>query len=164
MRLILALALFAAACGAPELHPSADAEHAAPQEGVIVSDGWAPPTPNGVNVSAGFLTIVNHTGSDDRIVAVTSPRAGRVEIHEMALVGAVMQMRPVESLAAAAGQTVTLAPGGLHLMFYEVTQPFAQGETIPVQITFERAGAMDVALAVRPPNAPAAQAAQHGGH
>jgi len=162
MRWILALAVLGvAACGAPELTPS---EHAAPAAPIAISDPWAAPTPGGVNVSAGYLTITNSTDAEDRLIAITSPRAGRAEIHEMAMEGAIMQMRPVAALPIAAGQSVTLAPGGAHIMFYDVTQPFAVGETIPVQLTFEHGGVVDATLTVRVPGAAPAPAADHGGH
>jgi copper(I)-binding protein len=68
-------------------------------------------------------------------------------------------MRPVETLEIAAGERADLAPGGMHLMFYGVSQPFAEGEEIPVQLTFETAGAIDAVLPVRR-SAPE----NHGGH
>jgi periplasmic copper chaperone A len=152
MRMVFALcALFAlAACGAP---PSPTE----PSGGVEISAAWAAPTPGGVDVSAGYLTIANSTAENDRLVAAASPRAERVEIHEMAMDGAVMRMRRAEALDIPAGEQVALAPGGLHLMFFGVTQPFAEGEEIPVTLTFERAGAVDVTLPVQrgPDAAPA---------
>jgi copper(I)-binding protein len=67
----------------------------------------------------------------------------------MSMEGAVMQMRPAGPLPIPARQSVTLAPNGLHLMFMGVTQPFAEGEEIPVRLSFEHAGAVDVSLPVR---------------
>lgn len=135
-------ALVLAACGAPTEAPS-------PAASIEVSGAWAAPTPGGVNISAGYLTIANSSAADDRLVAAASPHAERVEIHEMAMDGAVMRMRQVEGLDVPAGQQVALAPGGLHLMFFGVAQPFAEGEEIPVTLTFERAGAVDVTLPVQ---------------
>lgn len=68
--------------------------------------------------------------------------------------GAVMQMRAVERLEIAAGQDVQLGPGGMHLMFFGVTEPFAEGQTIPVHLVFETAGAVDVNLPVNRRGAP----------
>lgn len=123
-----------------------------------IEQPWAAPTPAGVDVSAGYLVIHNRTSSDDRLLGVTSPRAERVEVHEMTMDGAVMQMRPVESPTIAAGQSLTFGPGGMHLMFNGVAEPFAEGQQIPIQLTFEHAGAIDVTLPVR-----AASPEAHGG-
>ncbi|RWX20771.1 copper chaperone PCu(A)C, partial [Rhizobium leguminosarum] len=44
--------------------------------------------------------------------------------------------------------TVKLEPGNLHLMFQKVKTPFKQGDTVPVTLTFERAGKVDLVLQV----------------
>ncbi len=154
----VALSLALAACN-PSAQ-TAEPEAEAPAGRLELRDAWAAPTPGGVSVSAGYLTIVNGAAEADRLVSATSPRAGRVELHEMAMAGDVMQMRPAGALAIAPGAEVVLAPGGLHLMFYDITTPFAEGEEVPVTLTFERAGAVDVALPVRRP----ATGAAHSGH
>jgi len=135
--IFFAAALILAGCGQAE--PGA----------LNVRDAWAAPTPNGVDVAAGFLTIVNPTDQADRLLSASSPRASRVEVHEMTLTDGVMQMRPVEALVIAADGEAVLAPGGAHLMFYGVTQPFTEGEEIAVLLTFEHAGDVNVTLPIR---------------
>ena len=144
--LLLSIGLFAAACGPPQPEPPPAANAARMLD---VRDAWVAPTPSGVDVSAGYITIVNGTNADDRLIAASSPRAARVEVHEMSMDGAVMRMRAVESLAAPAGETVTLAPGGQHLMFFGVTPPFAEGETVEITLTFAAAGEVVVQAPVR---------------
>jgi len=113
-------------------------------------------------VSAGYLTIVNSAAADDRLIGVASPRAASAEVHEISMEGRVIRMRAVEGgLIVSAGEAVTLAPGGLHLMFFGVTQPFAEGETIPVTLTFANAGDVAATLAVRRPTT---SGDSHGGH
>lgn len=148
---------FGAACGAPQQQA---AEHATSTAALTIDQPWAAPTPAGVNVSAGYLVINNPTADDDHLLGATSPRAERVEVHEMTMDGAVMQMRAVENLIIPAGQSVTFSPGGKHLMFFGVAEAFAEGQDIPVHLTFEHAGAIDVTLPVHraPPEA------YNGGH
>jgi copper(I)-binding protein len=110
---------------------------------------------------AGYLTLVNDSANADHLLSASSPRAERVEVHEMTMEGGVMQMRAVERLAIGPGQSIELAPNGRHLMFYGVTQPFAAGETILVRLTFEHAGAIDVSLPVRRLGASAAAHNRH---
>lgn len=145
MRSLVALlfSLAIASCGAPSTTPTQAAAE------LSVTQAWAAPTPAGVDVSAGYLNISNDTASEDRLLSATSPRAERVEIHEMSMDGAVMRMRQVETLSIAPGQRVELAPGGMHLMFYGVNEPFAEGQDIPLQLTFETGGIVDVSLPVR---------------
>lgn len=145
MKKLFVLAAFAlAACGAPQSHE----EHNGAHQGLHIEDGWATPTPGGVNISAGYLTIVNDGDSADALTAASSTRAASVDLHEMSMSGAVMQMRPVASVQIPAHASVTLNPGGTHLMFNGVTAPFADGERIPVQLTFEHAGSVAAELPV----------------
>ena len=105
-------------------------------------------------VGAGYLTITNKGTSDDRLLAATSPAAGMTQIHEMKLEGDVMKMTELtDGVVVPAGGTVTLAPGGLHIMFMDLTQPVVQDTTIPVTLTFEKAGTVEVELAVGAINA-----------
>ena len=140
--------MLAAACGALQTNQTEP-----PHSGVLtVHDAWASPTPGGASVSAGYLTVTNGTTADDRLIGASSPRADRVELHVMEMDGAVMRMRPAEILDVPAGGELTLTSGGAHLMFVDVGQPFTAGEEIPVQLTFEHAGTVDVTLPVRTMN------------
>lgn len=114
-----------------------------------ITHARAAPTPNGVSVSAGYLTIANHGQDVDRLIAASSTRAERVELHSMEMDGAVMRMRQVDAVSIPAGGEISLAPGGDHLMFLGVAEPFAAGETIPVHLVFEHNGATDLLLPVR---------------
>jgi uncharacterized protein YcnI/copper(I)-binding protein len=105
----------------------------------------------GQPVGGGFVTIANKGGEDDRLVSATSSQAGEVQLHEMAMEGDVMKMRQLnDGIVIPAGQTVELKPGGLHLMFYKVAEPFKEGATVNVTLTFEKAGAVEVVLPVGP--------------
>ncbi len=142
-------AALAAGCG--QVAQEAPSETAAPvaESSLNVSDAWAAPTPGGVDVSAGYLTIANVGQVEDQLVAASSPRAARVEIHEMSDDNGVMRMRQVPSVTILPGGEAHLAPGGHHLMFFGVTQPFAEGEEIPVELRFQSGAVINVSLAVR---------------
>lgn len=149
----VSIALTLAACGAPTQHEhnaSSTAAAVSPASTVLeVRDAWAPPTPGGVDVSAGYATIANGTDAEDQLLSVSSARAERVELHEMAMDGDIMRMRRVDALAIPAHGEVALAPHSRHLMFFGVTQPFTPGEHIPVTLTFAHAGAVNAEFAVR---------------
>ena len=100
-------------------------------------------------VAGGFLTIENTGAEPDRLISVTSDIAGETQIHEMAMQGDVMKMRPLaDGLEIPAGKTVVLAPGGFHIMFMGLKQTLVEGETITVTLTFEKAGTVDVVLPI----------------
>ncbi|CDN54208.1 Secreted protein containing DUF461 [Neorhizobium galegae bv. officinalis bv. officinalis str. HAMBI 1141] len=103
----------------------------------------------GQPVGGGYFTIKNNGKSDDMLTSVSSPVAGTVEMHEMAMQGEVMKMRKLDTgIAIPAGKTVELTPGGLHLMFIKVKEPFKQGGKVPVTLTFEKTGKVDITLPV----------------
>tara|TARA_R110002124_G_scaffold1797_2_gene11340 strand:- start:4674 stop:5165 length:492 start_codon:yes stop_codon:yes gene_type:complete len=100
-------------------------------------------------VGGGFLSIENTGTQADRLISASSPAAKVVQIHEMAMAGDVMKMRELgDGLEIPAGQTVTLSPGGLHLMFMSLNQPFLEGESVPVTLVFEKAGMIEIDLPV----------------
>ncbi len=74
-----------------------------------------------------------------KILGATSPVAGVVEIHEMALQNNVMRMRAVESLALPAGQAVELKPGGHHVMLMDLNRALKPGEKVIVELQLETA-------------------------
>ena len=105
-------------------------------------------------VGGGYLTIANKGAADDRLVSVSTPAAGKAEIHEMKMEGDVMKMNALpDGLVIPAGGTVTLEPGGYHLMFMDLRGPFVEGTSVPVTLTFEKAGAVEVQLPVGSPAA-----------
>ncbi|MBU6374193.1 MAG: copper chaperone PCu(A)C [Alphaproteobacteria bacterium] len=152
---VLAFGLGAAlaACSPPaakqEAAPPA-AEAPAPAATPVVSDAWAPPTMGGSKMAVGYLTIANPGGAPDRLVSIASPKAGKVDVHEMKMDGAMMTMAPVAGgVEIPAGGQVAFAPGGLHLMLADLTGPLAVGDTVPLTLTFEKAGAVEATLTVR---------------
>jgi uncharacterized protein YcnI/copper(I)-binding protein len=96
-----------------------------------------------------YLVIENHGDSDDRLVTVSSPIAARAEVHEMTVENDVMRMAAVEGgLVVPAHGTVTLAPGGQHVMLMGLAGPLQHGTTFPLTLGFERAGEVTVTVPV----------------
>lgn len=118
--------------------------------GLEISSYWAKAMLPGQPAGGGYLSVTNKGDAPDRLLSASSPASGMVEIHTMEVVDDVMTMRPVEGgLEIAPGATVELKPGGMHLMFMQVAKPFGEGETVPVTLQFEKAGAVEIALPVR---------------
>jgi copper(I)-binding protein len=110
---------------------------------------WARATPPTAPTGGGFLSVRNTGTTPDRLISASSPAAESVQVHEMKMEGSVMRMRELAGgLEIAPGATVTLAPGGLHLMMMGLKAPLKQGERVPLTLVFEKAGKIDVELAV----------------
>ena len=77
----------------------------------------------------------------DAASGASSPAAGKVEVHETAMNNGVATMRPVKGgLSIPPGQSITLAPGGYHLMMTELKGPLKKGDKLVVTLAFEKAG------------------------
>ena len=83
---------------------------------VTIDDAWIRAARPGSTVAAGYCSITNTTAVSVTIVEFVGSR--QVEMHETETVDGVSRMRPLESLIVPPGQTVTLAPGGKHLMLH----------------------------------------------
>jgi periplasmic copper chaperone A len=111
-----------------------------------VANPWARATPGKATTGAAYVTIQSPTA--DRLVAVSSPVAKKAELHTMSMSGMVMKMRPAAGIDVPAGQAVTLAPGGLHIMLMGLAKPLQSGQSFPLTLTFEKAGTRTVNVAV----------------
>jgi periplasmic copper chaperone A len=72
----------------------------------------------GKNMSAAFMTIRNTSAADQTLVSASAEWANTIEIHTHTHEDGVMRMRQIADLPLPAGETVTLQPGGLHLMLF----------------------------------------------
>ena len=105
-------------------------------------------TPPMAMTGGGFMTITNTGDSADRLIAVRADFP-RVEVHETVVTDGVGKMLPVDGIDIPAGDTVTLQPGGYHVMFIGLDgQQFVEGEKIPATLVFEQAGEVAVEFAV----------------
>jgi copper(I)-binding protein len=133
---ILALGLFAAggACAG----------------GIEVKAPWTRATVAGASVAAGYLAIENKGAEADRLTGAATAAAERVEIHEMRMEDDIMKMRALpEGVEIKPGETVTLKPGGVHLMLVGLKQRLLPGATVPVTLSFAKAGQIAVVLPVQ---------------
>lgn len=116
---------------------------------LVISQAWSRATPGSAKVGGGYLTITNNGSAADRLVSATSDVADKVELHEMSMSNGVMSMRPVDGgLAIEPGKSVSLAPGGFHLMLLGLKAPLLQGKQVPLTLTFAKAGSVKVSLDV----------------
>jgi copper(I)-binding protein len=105
-------------------------------------------TPPGAKTAAVYLTVGNAGNETDRLVRASTPVAGGVVLHQMAVDGGVMKMRAIPSLEIRPGARVELKPDGYHLMLVDLKQSLKVGETFPLMLTFERAGTIRTLVTV----------------
>ena len=119
---------------------------------VAVTDPWVRGTVTGQKATGAFMQL--KSPADTALVAAASPVAKIVEVHEMKMEGGMMKMNAVDRLALPAGKAVDLKPGGYHVMLMDLVKPLKDGDTVPLQLTFEdKAGkkqTVEVKAVVRP--------------
>ena len=130
----LALSLVLAGCGT-------DSDSGG---GLSVSDAYIP-QPVSDDMAAGFLTIVNDSGTKDELTSVTSDEAGEVTVHETA--GG--SMREVRGLPVPAHGQLVFKSGGNHLMFEKLKRKPKQGQTLSVELHFTKSAAVVVKMPVK---------------
>jgi len=105
---------------------------------ISVTDAWARATMPGQPVSGAYMQI--QSDADARLLSVSSSVVPRVEVHEMSMDGGVMRMREVKSIELPKGKTVSLEPGGFHIMLMNLKKPIAAGDIIPLTLVVESDG------------------------
>ncbi len=128
---------------------------------IVIVQPFAPPSIPGMTSGGAYLNLENQGKSADRLVSASSPRAKRVEIHTMSMDGGIMRMREIGGIDLPPGAKVSMRPRqGYHLMLMDLATPLKDGETLPLTLTFEKAGSVEVQARVQP--APAAPGAMSG--
>ncbi|WP_038051361.1 copper chaperone PCu(A)C [Thioalkalivibrio sp. ALJ1] len=105
-------------------------------EGVEIDDRpWVRLMPSGMPSTAAYMTLRNTTDEDIEIVSGSSPVAAVTELHDHEEDEAgVMRMREVEAIIIPAKRSVSLEPGGLHVMLIDLKEPLAEGQEVRVKL------------------------------
>lgn len=109
---------------------------------------WARELPPTSPTSAAFFVLHNHGGQEDRLIAVSTPVAGKAELHTHVHMGEVMRMQKIDSVAVPAHGSTEFVPGGNHVMLFDLKQPLKAGDSYPLTLQFEKAGKVEVKVNV----------------
>ena len=140
---LVALSVFACLIAAPACAEEVKAGD------LVITQAWSRATPGGAKIGGGYLTIENKGSAPDRLIGGSADVASKVQVHEMAMKNGVMTMRPLDNgLTIEPGKTVKLAPGGYHLMLFDLKSPLKQGDKLPVTLEFEKAGKVKLSFDV----------------
>jgi copper(I)-binding protein len=111
-----------------------------------VIDGWVREAPPTSRVLAAYMQIINLTDGDLTVTGVTSPDFETADLHRTVVEEGVARMLPVPELTIPAGSSVTLEPGGLHLMLFDPVRPLQEGDS--VTLVLHRSDAICITLSV----------------
>ena len=105
---------------------------------VKVANAWVRAPAPGQKAVAAYVELTS--AHNAALVAAGSPVASGVEMHSSSVEGGVMRMRAVPRIELPAGQTVKLAPGGLHLMLVDLKKPLRAGDVVPLTLSVQPTG------------------------
>ena len=131
------------------------------QPSVNVVDPWIRATVPAQKATGAFMQL--KAAKAARLLAASSPAAGRVEIHQMEMQGQTMRMHAVDGIDLPAGQAVNLASGGYHIMLLDLKRQLKEGEQVPMTLTVQGADGKRDSVNLTVPVKPLAYSAQ-GGH
>lgn len=104
-----------------------------------------------MKISAAYVTIKNPTAQDDILESASATWAGKVQLHDIKKdKDGVLQMTPMKDLPIPAGNTISLAPGGKHIMIYDIKEKVTAGQSKTFTLHFKNAGDVQVPFKVQP--------------
>lgn len=119
-------------------------DHGAKGKGIVVESPWARATPGRSVNGAAYFTLANRGPAGDRLIGVSSPAAGRAELHTHIHDKGVMRMRKVAGVDLAPGASVSFRPGGYHVMLMGLKAPLRKGGSLPLTLRFEKSAPIRV--------------------
>jgi len=117
-------------------------------DNLVISDAWVRATPPGKMMTAGYASIENMSNDVITIMGVSAEIAGHTSLHETRIERDRSTMRPVAQLSIKAGESVSLKPGGLHIMLMKLSEPLSDGQNIDICLELENNGSLCSAFSV----------------
>ncbi|TDW86279.1 hypothetical protein EV647_6359 [Kribbella sp. VKM Ac-2566] len=137
-------------CGSTEKPATQEAAVTSP--GVLVEDAWVRATTGAkdTTMTAAFLSLTNPGDTDVKLTSATSPVAGVVQLHEMAMQDGKMVMREkAGGITVPAASHAHLSPGGDHIMLMSLKQPLNPGDEVPLTLKFSDNTTHDLKVPVK---------------
>jgi len=116
---------------------------------LAVSDAWIKNLPPAVPVRAGYLRIHNPSAIPVSIVAIRSEAFARVEIHQTVARDGMMSMEAIPELTIGAGESIRLAPGGLHLMMMQPLTATRVGDRLEIILSLDDGNELRLPMTVK---------------
>jgi len=124
-------------------------------DSISVTSAWLRGVPPGQSTSAAYMTLTNSSAETRRLVAISSPQARAIEIHESTQVDGMWRMRRLADVIVPAGADFHLQPGGAHLMVFGLAPALRHGDVVSFTLQLDNNEKILVSAEVRVPGQPA---------
>ncbi len=115
---------------------------------LTVIAGYAPRSLTPTATSAAVYFTISNTGVADKIIAISTPAAKQAMIHESKIVDDIATMVMLDAIEVPSGGTITFSHGGLHIMLTGLKTPLKEGESLTLDVTFEKFGILKIAVPI----------------
>ncbi len=115
---------------------------------LAIGHPWSRPTAAGIPTGVAYLSITNNGPTPEVLLGAHSPAAARVELHQTLVSEGMARMRPLPQIEIAPGETVRIAPGGIHFMLFNLKAPLTLGDAVPLTLRFRNAGEIEIEIEV----------------
>lgn len=131
-------------------HHKSHEHHSAPSTRTMdIQNGWVRAVPPVSKNSAAYFTLTNRTGKADTLLNISSTVAKDVSLHRTVKKQGASRMLSVSHVALKPGETLTLEPGGYHVMLMGLKQPLKEGAAVTIELLFQHAGKVSTTMPVR---------------
>ena len=117
-------------------------------EGLTISDPIVPLAPKVVMAHAAYMQVTNNGDTTRSLIGVTAPDYAMAHIHLSSEKDGVATMTAMDQLDIKPGQSITLEPGGLHVMLMRPSVPLTLGGTVAFDLQFANGETVSVSADV----------------
>ena len=120
------------------------------QSNIEIHNIWARETSDGMRTAAVYIDRINNTGTKlDSLIKVSSSIAAKHLIHRTLFQNGIAKMTHLKSLEIPINKSVSLKPGGIHIMLLDIKKKLSSGFKFPMILEFKRAGRINVIVEVK---------------
>jgi copper(I)-binding protein len=121
-----------------------------PSGGIEVKEPWARPADAGANTAAYFE--IDNGGMVDFLLSASSQIAEKTEVHRTVIQeDGAAKMEHQDKVEIPGGESVFFQPGGLHIMFINLSEPLNVGDSFDLILNFEKEGEKVINVTVQTP-------------
>ena len=122
---------------------------AAADESITIENPWVRDAPPHAEMSAAYLTIMNHSGRTQTLAAISSPQFQKVEVHRTQMVNGQVRMQREDNVTVAAHGSLEFKPGGYHLMLIHPLHELKTGDMVELRLQFKDSQPLTVQAPIR---------------
>ena len=101
---------------------------------------WSRALPPVATNGAAYLMVHNNGNTSDKIIAIKSPIAKTVMMHQSVSENGNVHMEHIKELSVKPRGMINFKPGGYHVMLMGLNKPLVAGESFPITVVMEKAG------------------------